>query len=128
MTTRILTALLSTAALAAAGCGDDGASSSSDGAATQPASAEPSGQPVDTIVIRDFKYVPPVATVKAGSTITFNNEDKAPHTVTAKNADAFDSGDIKGRSKGTVTVDKPGTYQYFCEFHAFMNGTLKVVR
>ena len=32
-----------------------------------------------------------------------------------------------GQSK-TFTVTKAGVYAYYCQFHAFMSGTLKVVK
>ncbi len=56
------------------------------------------------------------------------NADAAPHTITdaASGKKAFDSGTIKGKSTGSVTFDKPGTYSYICEFHPFMKGELTV--
>lgn len=56
--------------------------------------------------------------------MTWVNNDAAPHTATA--ADAFDTGSLdKGDSK-PVTLSKPGSYSYVCEFHAFMKGTVVV--
>lgn len=84
-----------------------------------------SGAKVD---IADFKYKPPNFSVKAGSKITFTNQDTAPHTATSKTAGAFDTGKLtKGQSKA-VTFSKAGDFKYYCQFHAFMTGDVKVVK
>jgi plastocyanin len=112
----ILAALLSAAALA--GCG--GSNDTKTKAATAPA---------DTIKIADFLYDPDPVTVKAGTKITITNTDSAPHTVTEKVASpSFDSGTIRGKASGSITFHKPGTFTYYCQFHATMKGTLTVVR
>jgi plastocyanin len=80
----------------------------------------------DTIVIKNFAYVPPSLTVAPGTKITVINEDKAPHTVTAKD-NSFDSGTIHGGQRGEVTAPTtPGTYPYICTVHPYMKGTLIV--
>ncbi len=115
-------ALLATLVGAAllAGCG--GGSDDDDKAAT------PAAAPTDTIRIADFLYEPDPATVKAGTKITVSNADSAPHTVTMQgDARSFDSGTIRGMQSGSVTFTKPGTFKYFCEFHATMKGTVTVV-
>jgi plastocyanin len=85
--------------------------------------------PTDTIKIADFVYDPDPATVKAGQAISIPNADAAPHTITdAESGRAFDSGTIKGRATGSLTVDRPGTYSYICEFHPFMKGRITVTR
>ncbi len=110
-----LAALLGAAALAGCGGGDD-----------KPAATAAT---TDTIRIAQFLYDPEPATVKAGAKITVTNADSAPHTVTEKSSSrAFDSGTIRGKSSGSVTFDKPGTFTYYCEFHATMKGTVTVVR
>jgi plastocyanin len=66
--------------------------------------------------------------VKAGRTITIVNADDAPHTVTEEGGSpSFDSDTVKGKTSGSVTFKTPGTYRYFCEFHATMKGTVTVV-
>lgn len=76
------------------------------------------------INISDFKFKPDTVTVKAGSSITWVNEDAAPHTATAK--DGFDTGTLKKGDSKAVTVSKPGSFSYVCQFHAFMTGTVVV--
>jgi plastocyanin len=80
----------------------------------------------NTIVIKNFAYVPPSLTVAPGTKITVINEDKAPHTVTATDH-SFDSGTIEGGQRGEVTAPTtPGTYPYICTVHPYMKGTLIV--
>jgi plastocyanin len=76
--------------------------------------------------IASFKFAPDAVTVRSGGRITWTNRDRAPHTATSDDdGRTFDTGTLRlGRSR-TVTLTKPGTYSYHCEFHAFM--TAKVV-
>ena len=72
--------------------------------------------------IVEFLYEPEEVTVAAGTTVTWTNQDKAPHTSTARD-DSFDTGTLKKGDSGEIVLDTPGTYEYFCRFHQFMNGT-----
>ena len=110
----ILAALLSAALLTGCGGDDGGAAATSRGT---------------TIEIVDFLYDPDPATVQAGRAISIPNRDAAPHTITdAEAGTAFDSGTIKARATGSLTIDEPGTYRYICEFHPFMKGQITVTR
>lgn len=110
--------------LLAAGCGSDSSSSSdkkSSGAAP-PAGASKTNK----VDIKDFKYKPKTVEIEAGTKVSFTNQDTAKHTATSKPQGKFDSGDIsKGQTK-PVTFKKAGTFKYYCVYHAFMNGTVKV--
>ena len=78
------------------------------------------------VVIKDFKYAPENTTVKAGTKITWTNGDSAKHTSTSTEEGLFTTDTLdKGQSK-SVTLDKPGTYEYFCQFHEFMTATITV--
>lgn len=84
-----------------------------------------------------FSFSPNSITVKAGTTVTWVNNDDAEHTVTdadAADADSrlFDSsgGDpshlLKKGDKFTYTFTTPGTYHFKCLNHPFMTGTVVV--
>lgn len=122
----VLGAMLVLATLAA--CGDRGATTTATRATTGTRGAAPAG--VDHVRIEDFKYVPSTITVAPGTTITWTNRDKAPHTATSgasPNADGvFESGTITKGASRTVTVSKRGTFAYYCAFHPFMKGTVIV--
>lgn len=64
--------------------------------------------------------------VAAGGQVSVSNRDSAPHTVTADDG-AFDAGEVSGGSTGSFTAPgQPGTYQFHCEIHPDMSGTLTV--
>lgn len=44
-----------------------------------------------TVAIQDFAFSPQTLTVKAGTTVTWTNEDTAPHTVTSTDAASTDA-------------------------------------
>ena len=79
----------------------------------------------DTAVkISNFTFNPPQITVKAGTTVTWTNDDDIPHTIVSPPAirsKALDSDD-----KFSFTFTTPGTYKYFCGLHPHMTGTIVV--
>ena len=78
------------------------------------------------VTIEDFAYSPVNLTVAKGTTVLFTNDDKTSHTATSNKAGAFDTGTIKPDGLGKVTLDKAGTFTYYCRFHPFMRGTITV--
>lgn len=62
--------------------------------------------------------------VKVGDTVTWINRDTVPHTVTARDK-SFDLRLAPGQ-KGTITASKPGSFPFYCIYHAAMRGVLKV--
>jgi manganese oxidase len=92
-----------------------------------------------TVRVTQFAFDTPVLRVKKGTTVTWINDDVAPHTVTegTPGADpatrAFDSSEeAKGTPKmmnqgdtWTTTFDEVGEYDYYCLPHPFM--TAKVI-
>ena len=95
------------------------------GAMATPAAS--AGAASDVMVeIADFAFGPATVTIPAGSSVTWTNIDSAPHTATAMDRDALQSGTLNQGESFTQTFDTPGTYEYFCEFHANMKGTIVV--
>jgi plastocyanin len=111
----VIVPVIAAAAVALTGFGS-GASASA-GSATKP----------NTIVIKNFAFAPQPLTVKAGTTITVTNGDDTTHTVTAAKGE-FDTGEVDGGTTAQITVDRPGTYAYFCDIHQYMKGTIHVDR
>jgi alcohol dehydrogenase (cytochrome c) len=70
-------------------------------------------------------YQPDPAQVSAGSQVTWQNKDSAPHTATADDG-SFDTGNIAPGSSGSATVRGQGQISYHCTIHPFMKGTLQV--
>lgn len=94
------------------------------GGTSAPAVTSASSQRID---IRDFKFDPETDEIAVGSKLTFVNDDTAPHTATSSASKTFDTGTLRKGEEKTITVTTPGTYEYVCEIHPFMSGTLKVV-
>ena len=75
-----------------------------------------------TVTVKTFAFGPDPLVVAAGTEITFVNEDAIDHTVTAgtREAPEPDRFDATLDGKGTtfeLTLDEPGTYDYFCQIH-----------
>jgi amicyanin len=98
------------------------------GAPTDPVQniGAPTGAGDPPVSIKDFAFGPQVVTIGVGDSVTWTNDDGAPHTVTFKDGSAG-SKSIFPNQTFARTFDKPGTYEYFCSFHPFMTGRVVVV-
>lgn len=115
---RYATPALAAIALLIGGCGGG-----DDAGGGEPAAA----QPTTTIRIAEFMFDPDPATVAAGTEITVDNVDAAPHTLTDAAGDpAFDTGTIARMATGSFTVRAPGSYDILCDLHPFMKAKLVV--
>jgi len=76
--------------------------------------------------IVDFSFQPSMVIVHAGDKVDWSNQGSANHTVTADGG-AFDSGVISPGGGFSEEFDTPGTYQYHCEIHPNMHGTVVVL-
>ena len=77
------------------------------------------------VKIDNFTFTPKSVTVKAGTTVTWTNQDDIPHTVTSTTKQ-FRSKALDTEDKFTFTFSTPGTYDYFCSLHPKMTGTIVV--
>jgi plastocyanin len=78
------------------------------------------------VAIKDFAFNPPEITVPVGGSVTWTNDDPAPHTATGLDREALQSGTLAPGESFTQTFDTAGTFDYFCEFHANMKGSIVV--
>lgn len=78
-----------------------------------------------TVHMRSFAFTPQSATVPAGSTVAFVNDDSAIHNVTDPD-DRISSGDIANGSTWRYTFSNPGDYRYVCTYHPWMKGVIHV--
>ena len=88
-------------------------------------SAAGGGAKGDSIVIRNFTFVPTPLVVDAGTTVTVTNADGTRHSVTADKG-SFDTHDLDGGAKAQLVIDRPGKYDYHCDIHDYMKGTIEV--
>lgn len=86
-------------------------------------------QPVATnkVNIADMAFSPADITVKAGTQVTWTNNDSTAHTVTENDSkDGPDSSPISPGQSYSFTFSTPGTYEYICSIHPQMTGTVTV--
>jgi len=93
-------------------------------AATYLLAAAPAGAAEVAVKIGNFTFGPQELKVKAGTTVTWTNEDDIPHTVVSPNSFRSKALDTDGKFSFTFTT--PGTYKYFCSLHPHMTGTVIV--
>jgi plastocyanin len=105
----------------AAGCSSSPAPSA---ATTAPAS----GGGGNSVTIKNFAFDPSTLTMKAGTTVTWVNNDGASHALAsdAGSPEAFSSSSLSTGASFTFTFTRPGTYNYHCSIHPSMTGTIIV--
>ena len=77
------------------------------------------------VKIDNFAFAPQRVVVKAGTTVTWINDDDIPHTV-ASSTKLFKSNALDTKDKFSFTFTTPGAYEYFCSLHPHMTGTIVV--
>lgn len=80
---------------------------------------------VEAVAIEGFAFDPADLTVDAGTELQVVNRDSAAHTLTAKDG-SFDTGKLGADETGKVVLEKAGEYEFFCEIHQYMRGTITV--
>ncbi|MGH2618827.1 MAG: cupredoxin domain-containing protein [Thermomicrobiales bacterium] len=90
-----------------------------------PAAAAASADAIAVEII-DFAFDPPAIDVPLGGSITWTNGDTVPHTATGLDREALQSGTIAAGESYSQAFDTAGTYEYFCEFHPNMKGSIVV--
>jgi plastocyanin len=93
--------------------------------ATAPA-ADTTPVATDTVKIENFAYSPAVVTVKAGTTVTWTNNDTDPHTVTSMDNGPVKSPTLQQGQTFHYTFAKAGRFEYLCTIHPFMTATVVV--
>ena len=79
------------------------------------------------VAIDKFKFEPMNLTIAAGTTVTWINKDKTPHSVIGGDGPvSFKSAGMDTDDKYEFTFTKPGTYKYRCSLHPQMTGTIVV--
>jgi len=95
-----------------------------------PAPASPStveNSTSNAVSIKDFAFAPSTTTVKAGTTVTWTNQDQDPHTVTSTGSGGpLRSPTLQQGQSYRYTFNTPGHYDYLCTIHPFMTATVTV--
>ena len=125
-----VTAAVVSLGLASCSSSDSSGSSSRYDKSTTTASKSTTPAGGTAVSIKGFAFAPASLELKVGDTVTWTNDDGTAHTVSSDDGvtPAFDTGDIKPGTTGTVTFGKAGTYAYHCNIHSSMHGTIVVTK
>ncbi len=82
----------------------------------------------NSVVIKNFAFSPSAITIKAGTSVTWINQDGTDHTVESDPGSAvtFASRNLPDGGSFSFSFSKPGTYTYHCSIHPSMTGTITV--
>ena len=83
--------------------------------------------PHESVSIVNFAFSPTTITIKAGTTVTWTNNDSTPHTVTS-DIGSFTSQTLQTQGSFSHTFNVVGTYSYHCRIHPSMHGTVVVTQ
>ena len=77
------------------------------------------------VSIANFAFTPGEITIAPGETVTWTNDDGAPHGLEYQDGAAGVDPLLPG-SSFTRRFDRPGTYEYNCSVHPYMTGRVVV--
>jgi plastocyanin len=80
----------------------------------------PVSQPTHLVTIRNFAYSPSTINVAPGDTVTWRNEDSAPHTVTSDTGTELQSPSIGQGGTYQHIFASAGSFSYHCNIHSTM--------
>lgn len=95
-------------------------------AVSVPPASTPSASTPLAVGISGFVFVASDLKVKVGDTVTWTNNDSAPHTVTADDGKTFASSTLSQGGTFSFTFTTPGTFAYHCAVHPSMKGVVVV--
>lgn len=79
------------------------------------------------VTISNFAFAPVNITVKAGTTVTWTNNDSVRHDVAMDGGGEGPKSQLLGKGESySYTFEKAGTYNYLCTPHPYMKGTVTV--
>jgi plastocyanin len=76
-----------------------------------------------TVKMAGLAFAPGTLTVAKGSTVVFDNDDTAPHTITARSG-GVDSGVLDPGRQFSVSITDG--FEYFCSIHPSMTAKIAV--
>ena len=87
-----------------------------------PAAAVKSGAKISIV---NFAFTPGEITIAPGETVTWTNDDGAPHGLAFADG-AAGTGVLLPEASFQRTFDRPGSYDYVCAVHPYMTGRVIV--
>ena len=83
-------------------------------------------QSSSTITIQTFQFKPAKLEVKAGTQVTWINQDDVPHNIVSSEGKTLKSPVLDTDQKFSYTFATAGTYPYYCGLHPKMTGKVIV--
>lgn len=80
-----------------------------------PSSTQNQQNSQNSITIQNFAFSPQTMTVKAGTTVTWTNQDTAAHNI--KSSFDFNSKTLNKGDSYQFTFNEKGTFDYICGLH-----------
>ena len=78
------------------------------------------------VTIKDNAFNPAIVNISAGDTVRWTNLDSTTHTVVSTGGTYFKSENLNQGDSYEFLFTDPGTYEYYCEIHPSMKGTVVV--
>jgi plastocyanin len=103
-----------------------GGSGSSGGSSSAPKATRVPGAGTTAISISNGHYRPKNLTIKAGTTLTWTNDDSEPESVTSDTPGLFDSGTLNQGATFSQTFSSAGTFPYHSMGGTAMYGSVTV--
>lgn len=82
--------------------------------------------PAVTIGMSDTAFDATDVHIPVGTTVHWANHSATVHELVHQLPDASVDGVLRPREERSATIDQPGIYQYWCEIHHNMSGTITV--
>jgi plastocyanin len=119
---RVSLPALAVFALLCAGCG----SGSDTTSGSRPTTPDLGG--TVQVVMKSLAFSPAAVDATVGQTVTWTQQDSAPHNVTYLSGPRFASSGtlIRLGAKFSLRLTEPGTIHYFCSIHPWMKATIVV--
>lgn len=119
----IVLSLLMAGTLALGGCSLYGGTKNNSSGAANPSPRQISTAAANDVNIQNFSFTPGTLTIKKGATVTWTNNDSAPHQI--KSA-TFNSDQMSQGQNFSSAFNSAGTFDYFCAIHPSMTGKIIV--
>jgi len=78
------------------------------------------------VTIANFSFDPASLTITTGTTVTWTNNDTAPHNIAGDDGTLGSNSLAKGEAF-SFAFTKPGTFSYHCGVHPSMKASITVV-
>ncbi len=92
---------------------------------TQQSAQNLSDNTSNQIIISGYEFTPSSITIDVGTSVTWVNQDSAPHTIISDNS-VFSSPVLNNGASYSFTFNSAGIYNYHCSIHPTMQGVIIV--